>query len=168
MDSITAIFDDQGGELFPTAGVLKVDIAPSNTFAKHIIEDGTVVTDNAIINQVRISLTIILDSNDYQEVYKSIQDASRNKMQLRIQTKVSTFDKMYIESYPSKEDANMFDTVSLTINLIEQITGRIKTKKLDKSDVANQADTDTEERGEQLPKESESKTALQKIAEYFK
>ena len=163
---VTAILNESGEQLFPTAKLLKASVAPSNTFAQHPVEDGTVVSDNKIINQVRISIPMILDSNDYKNVYKSIQDVSNNAVMLSIQTRVATFNKMYIESYPSEESAAVFDTVSMTVNFIEQITGTIVTKKLAASNVSDDSDVDTENRGEQLPKE-DKKTSLQKIAGFF-
>lgn len=163
---VTAIFNESGEQLFPTAKLLKASIAPSNTFAQHTVEDGTVVSDNKIINQVRISIPMVLDSNDYKDVYKAIQDASNNAVTLSIQTRVSTFNKMYIESYPSEESAAMFDTVSMVVNFVEQITGTIVIKKLAAPDVSNRSDVDTEDRGEQLPKE-DNQTSLQKIAGFF-
>lgn len=163
---VTAILNESGEQLFPTAKLLKASVAPSNTFAQHSVEDGTVVSDNKIINQVRISIPMVLDSNDYKDVYKAIQDTSNNTVKLSIQTRVATFEKMYIESFPSEESAAMFDTVSMTVNFVEQITGTIVTKKLSSSDVLNQSDIDTEDRGEQLPKE-DNRTSLQKLAEFF-
>lgn len=163
---VTAILNESGEQLFPTAKFLKASIAPSNTFAQHPVEDGTVVSDNKIINQVRISIPMILDSNDYKDVYKSIQDVSNNSTMLSIQTRVATFDRMYIESYPSEESASIFDTVSMTVNFVEQITGTVVTKKLAAPDVSNNSDIDTENRGEQLPKE-DKQTSLQKIAGFF-
>jgi len=163
---VTAILNEAGEQLFPTAKLLKASVAPSNSFAQHPVEDGTVVSDNKIINQVRISIPMILDSNDYKDVYKAIQDASNNTTMLSIQTRVSTFNKMYIESYPSEESAAMFDTVSMTVSFIEQITGTIVIKKLASPDVSNDSDVDTENRGEQLPK-ADKKTNLQKIAGFF-
>lgn len=164
--NVTAILNESGEQLFATAQLLKASVAPSNTFAQHPVEDGTVVADNKIINQVRISIPMVLDSNDYKDVYKAIQDTSKNSVNLSVQTRVATYSNMYIESYPSEESAAMFDTVSLTVNFIEQITGTVVTKKLAETDVSNNSDVDTENRGEQLPKE-DSQTSLQKIAGFF-
>lgn len=161
---VTAILDESGNQLFSTAKILNLSTSPTNTYAQHPVEDGTVVSDNKITNQVRISVTIILDGNDYQEVYKSIQNASNNDTKLSIQTRVSTYNNMYIEAYPSEESASIFDTVSMSIDFVEQITGNITTSQLSPSDVASQSDVDTVDRGEQLPKEPSS-TAAQRIAE---
>ena len=156
---VTAILDENGEQLFSTAKILKASTSPSNTFAQHTVEDGTVVSDNKIINQVRISMTLILDPNDYQNVYKAIQDASNNTTVLSIQTRVATFNNMYIEGYPSEESAAIYDTVSMSIDFVEQITGTVETTKLDSADVEDQSDVDTKNRGEQLPKTGKGTTA---------
>ena len=163
---ITAILDENGNQLFPTAKILKASTAPSNTYAQHPLEDGTVVSDNVIENQVRISMPIILNSNDYQQVYKAIKSASKNRTRFTIQTRVDTYSNMYIESYPSEESAGMFDTVQLNVDFIEQQFGKVVTEQLSSSDVENPADADTVNRGEQLPKEDEG-TTLQSIAGLF-
>lgn len=163
---VTAILDENGEQLFSTAKILNASTAPSNTFAKHTVEDGSTVTDNKITNQVRISMNIVLSQSDYQEVYKNIQDASNNTIKLSIQTRVSTFNNMYIESYPSEESAAIFDTIAISIDFIEQITGTVVTEKLASPDVSNQSNVDTTNRGEQLPKPDKQTTA-QQIAGFF-
>lgn len=163
---VTAILNESGEQLFSTATIISASTSPSNTFSSHTIEDSTVVIDNKIINQTRISMTLILNSNDYQEVYKTIQSASINATQLSIQTRVSTFNNMYIEAYPSEESASMYDTISLAIDFVEQIIGSVVVQKLSSVDVSNPSDVDTTSRGEQLPKE-DKQTTLQQIAGAF-
>lgn len=163
---VTAILDSEGNQLFDTAKILRASTSPSNTFANHPVEDGSTVTDNKIINQVRISMSLVLDQNDYQEVYKNIQDASNNTTMLSIQTRVATYNKMYIESYPSEESAAIYDTISISIDFIEQITGTVVIEKLAANDVSNQSNVDTVSRGEQLPK-ADNQTTAQQIAGFF-
>lgn len=163
---VTAILDENGNQVFATAKALKLSTSPSNTYAKHPLEDGTVVSDNVIENQVVISVSFVLDPNDYQQVYKDIVTASKNTTKFTIQTRVNNYPNMYIESYPSEESAAIYDTIPVTIGFIEQKIGGVVIEKLSQSDVANPADSDTINRGEQLPKE-DTGTTLQKIAELF-
>lgn len=163
---VTAIFDENGNQLFSTAKILRLAAAPSNTYATHTVEDGTTVVDNKIKNQARISINMVLDGEDYQEVYKNIQNASNDTTKIIVQTRVATYDNMYIESYPNEESADIFDTIALSIDLVEQINANVQTSALVASDVSNPSDVDTSNRGEQLPKEDNS-TTLQKIAGLF-
>lgn len=163
---VTAILDESGNQLFPTAKILRMSTAPSNTFATHTVEDGTTVTDNKILNQTRLSATLVLDANDYATVYQEIKSTSNETKKLTIQTRVDTFYNMYIEAYPNEESAAIFDTIHIAIDFIEQMTVTVLTKKLASSDVSNQSNVDTESRGEQLPKKGDQ-TALQQIAGFF-
>ncbi len=163
---VTAIFDENGNQLFSTAKILRLAASPSNTYATHVVEDGTTVVDNKIQNQARVAVSLVLDGADYQEVYKNIQTASNENTKFTIQTRVNSFNRMYIESYPHEESADIFDTIAINIDFVEQITSTVQTSTLSQSDVANPSDADTVNRGEQLPKE-ESGTTLQKIAGLF-
>ena len=150
----TAVFGSDGLEVFPSSAILNSSVSPSNSFAKHVVEDGTTVIDNKIENQIRISMGLILNGGDYKQVYNQIVSASVNSTKLSIQTRVKTFDNMYIESYPHKESAAIFDTVTLNIEFIEQLTSVVITQDLTPSEVNNQADADQVDRGEQLPKDN--------------
>ena len=163
---VTAILDENGNQLFATATILKASTTPSTTYAQHVLEDGTVVSDNAIENQTRISMALIFDSNDYPQVYKAIKNAKANRTKLTVQTRVDSYPNMYIEAIPSEESAGLFDTVQVIVDFIEQQFGSVVIEQLSSSDVANPSDSDTVDRGEQLPKE-DSGTTLQKIAGLF-
>lgn len=163
---VTAILDENGNQLFTTAVILKASTTPSTTYAQHVLEDGSVVSDNAVENQTRISMALILDSNDYQQVYKAIKNAKENRTKLTVQTRVDSYPNMYIEAMPSEESAGLFDTVQVIIDFIEQQFGSVVIEQLSADDVANPADVDTVDRGEQLPKE-DTETTLQKIAGLF-
>lgn len=165
---VTAILSEDGAQLFSTAKILKVSTSPTNTYAQHTIEDGTVVADDKIRNQLRISMSIVLSGDDYTEVYKDIKNASDNNTKFIIQTRVDSYDNMYIEAYPSEESAAIFDTISLTIDFVEQMIGTVVTETLSASDVAQPADVDTTNRGEQLPKEVSNETTLQKTVSTIK
>lgn len=165
---VTSILSENGEQLFSTATILKVSTAPSNTYAQHTIEDGTVVADNKIRNQVRISMSIILSGSDYTEVYKDIKNASDNNTKFIIQTRVDSYDNMYIESYPSEESAAIYGTISLNIDFVEQEVGTVTTETLAATDVAQPADVDTTNRGEQLPKDVTDTTTLQDVVSGIK
>ncbi len=160
---VTAILDENGEQIFSTARILKASTTPTNTYAQHPLEDGTVISDNKIRNQTRINMSVILDSNDYPETYKSIKEASNNSTRFIIQTRVDNYDNMYIEAYPNEESADIYDTIGISIDFIEQFFGTVETAELASSDVANQSDTDTNNRGEQLPAEVNT-TLAQDIA----
>ena len=155
-EPVTALFDSNGDQLFPTVGLLSVAVSPSNTFSQHTLENGTVTSDNKIKNQDRITIQAVLDPDDYVEVYQKIKAADNNDTLFTIQTRVDTYDNMYIESRPYEESGKMANTIAMSINFIEQQFTGVKTGKLPESKVKNVADQDVENSGTKLPGDDSS------------
>jgi hypothetical protein len=156
---VTALFDDEGNQLFETVGILEMTTSPSNTFAEHTLEDGRVVIDNKIINRVPITVTSILSPDDFKQVYAKIKEADKNNTKFTIQNRVDTFSNMFIESYPYSESSAIANTIAININFIEQQFVAAKVENLPPRKVKNQADADTVDSGQKLPK-NDSTTLL--------
>ena len=158
-EPVTALFDENGDQLFETIGILEMSTSPSNTFADHTLEDGTVVIDNKIKNRVPVTVAAVLSPDDFKEVYAKIKEADENSTKFTIQNRVDTYNDMYIESYPYSESSQIANTIALNINFIEQQFVKVKTKDLPPGKVNNQADADTVDAGEKAPAD-ESRTLL--------
>ena len=156
---VTALFDEDGNQLFETVGILEMSTAPSNTFAEHTLEDGKVVIDNKIVNRVLISVTAILSPDDFKQVYANIKEADQNSTKFTIQNRVDTYRNMYIESYPYSESSAIANTIAVNINFIEQQFVKAKVENLPPSKVKSPPDADPVDTGQKLPKE-ESTTLL--------
>lgn len=154
VEPVTALFDEQGNQLFESVAILEMSTAPSNTFAEHTLEDGTVVTDNKIENQTRINVTAIFNPEDYKDAYARLKEASKNSVKFTIQNRVDSFDSMYIESYPYSESSKIANTIAININFVEQKFVGVKVTNLPPSKVNNQADADTVDSGTKLPQSS--------------
>jgi hypothetical protein len=152
-DPVTALFDEDGNQLFETVGILEMSTAPSNTFAEHTLEDGRVVIDNKIINRVPISVTAILSPEDFKQAYANIKEADQNSTKFTIQNRVDTYRNMYIESYPYSESSAIANTIAITINFIEQQFVEVKVENLPPEKVKSPPDADTVNSGQKLPKE---------------
>lgn len=161
---VTAIYDEDGDALFETATVVRLTLAPSNRFAEHTLEDGTVIADHKIVQQKRASLNITLSPDDYKSVYQAIKAADTNNTALTVQTRVDTYSDMYIESYPHEESAAVFDTVALVVGLVELKFATSETTALTTSDVADASDADTTDRGVQ---QAEDVSGGSTLAEWF-
>ena len=148
---VTALFDEDGNQLFETIGILELSASPSNTFAEHTLEDGKVVIDNKIINRVPVTVAAILSPDDFKAVYAKIKEADKNNTVFTIQTRVDTFYNMYIDSYPYSESSRIANTIAININFMEQQFSEAKTTSLPPEKVKNQPDADTVDTGEKLP-----------------
>lgn len=166
-EPVTALFDEDGNQLFETVGILEVSVVPSNTFAEHTLEDGKVVVDNKIENRVPISVAAVLSPDDFKAVYAKIKEADKNDTTFTIQTRVDTYYNMYIDSYPWTESSAIANTIAISINFIEQQFSEIKTTSLPPSKVKNQADADNVDSGAKLPAEAPS-TTLQDIVNFVR
>tara|TARA_R110000851_G_scaffold60415_6_gene139475 strand:- start:1115 stop:1648 length:534 start_codon:yes stop_codon:yes gene_type:complete len=158
-EPVTALFDEDGNQLFETLGILELSASPTNIFAEHTLEDGTVVSDNKIINQVRVSVTAIFSPEDFKAAYAKLKEADKNNTKFTVQNRVDTFNDMYIESYPYSESSAIANTIAININFIEQQFVEVKTTSLPPAKVKNQPDADTIDSGEKLPVEQPT-TAL--------
>ena len=159
-EPVTALFDENGNQLFETVGILELSASPSNTYAEHTLEDGRVVVDNKIINRVPITVAAILSPDDFKAVYAKIKEADKNNTTFTIQTRVDTFYNMYIDSYPWSESSAIANTIAININFIEQQFVEVKTTTLPPEKVKNPSDADSVNSGEKLPAATESTVLL--------
>lgn len=143
-EPVTAILDENGEQLFETAKLLSVQVSESKQFSSHTLENGKVVSDNVIENQDRINLQIVLDPDDYTNVFTEIQTLFDSVTSLSIQTRVDTYESLYIEAMPHDEGPSIANTVAININLIEQQIVSSTTQVLTESDVENSSDSSTD------------------------
>lgn len=161
-EPVTALFDEEGNQIFETVGILGLSAAPSNKFAEHTLEDGTVVSDNKIRLQTRVAVQAILNPEDFEAVYKKLKEADRNDVKFTVQTRVDSYDNMYIESYPYDENSKIVGTIALIINFVEQQFVGVKVDTLPASKVKKASDADTVDSGTKLPRE-DKRTTLQQV-----
>ena len=152
MSEVTALFDQEGNHIFSSVGILSLSADQQNQFAEHTLEDGTVVSDNKIKLQDRITIQAVLSPDDYVNTFKKLQEASNNDDKFTIQTRVATYTDMYIESIPYEESSKLMGTISLNISFVEQQFVGVKSESLPPQKVKNPADTDTINSGTKLPK----------------
>lgn len=159
---VTALFDEDGNQVFETAGILTLALSQSSKFAEHTLEDGTVVSDNKIKLQKRVSVSVVLDSEDYVEVYQKLKEADDNSTRFTIQTRVDSYDNMYIESLPYDESSKMAGTIAINIGFVEQQFVGVKVTTLPAQKVKAPQNADTVDSGTKLPQTNE--TTLQRIS----
>ncbi len=152
-EPVTALFDEDGEQLFTSMGILSVSVSPSNLYPQHTLENGVVITDDMIRAQDKISVKVILNPEDYKDVYKEIKKASNESKNFTIQTRVDTFDNMYIESMPHEESSRINNTIAMVVNFIEQQYVDIETSALTSTNVKNVADADTANSGTKVAQE---------------
>lgn len=162
---VTAILSEEGDQLFETAGIRSLGAKSSKAYAQHTLENGVKIADHTYELQDRVNMQIILDPDDYVQVYRRIKKAWRQNTAFIIQTKVETYSKMYIETLPHEEDNK--NTITLSLDFIQQRFQAPTTTDLSSDDVASEADTSTSKAGNKRGTESteqQNQTTLQQIA----
>ena len=86
-------------------------------------------------------------------------------MKFTIQTRVDSYDNMFIEAYPYEENSKIVGTIALNINFIEQQFVGVKVGDLPASKVKEPANADTVDSGTKLPQNDQ--TAAQRLFSLF-
>ena len=74
-EPVVAILDEDGNQIFGTIGILSLSAKPSNKYAEHPLEDGTIISDHKIVQQQRMNVQAVLNPDDYIDVYHSNMNA---------------------------------------------------------------------------------------------
>lgn len=115
-DSV-AVFNQDFDQVFRSARALKAVVKESSRIMEHPIENGTVISDHRIILPIEIELTLILSSEDYQDVYKNIKQFYTSSTLLIVQTRSDIYQNQIIASMPHEEDPDQYNIIPMTLNL---------------------------------------------------
>jgi hypothetical protein len=112
-----AIFDQNYNQLFSNARAIKAVVKEQAKVMEHPVESGAVITDHRIILPVEIDLSLILATEDYQDVYTQIRQYYFNATLLIVQTRSGIYQNQLISGLPHEEDPSMFDALSIALSL---------------------------------------------------
>ena len=145
---LVSILDESGNQVFELAIPMKVAVDPGIQYMRNPIDSGATITDHYIILPVVASIDFIVTNSNYREAYQQIRTAARAAQRFTVQTKSDTFQNMYIENYPSEEDPDKFDAITITISFIEIQLDTATLELLPASQVSDASDASTTDRGE--------------------
>lgn len=111
------VTDQKGNEVFPRAQSLKVDVKPESTPMEHPVESGATITDHRILKPIEIELSMVLSTEDYQDVYKQISTLYVNGTLLIVHCRAGTFTNQLIQGIPHTEDSDQYDAIVLSLKL---------------------------------------------------
>src|SRR5665213_234892 len=111
------VTDQKGNEVFPQAQSLKVEVKPESMPMEHPVESGATITDHRIIKPIEIEMSMVLSSEDYQDVYKQIVTNYTNATLLIVHCRAGIFPNQLIQGIPHTEDSDQYDAIVLTLKL---------------------------------------------------
>lgn len=102
-------------QVFPNARPLKVVVKLISKLMEHPVENGATITDHRVIQPIEIEMSVMLNSADYQEVYKDIRQYYLNATLLTVQTRSAVYSNMLIQQLPHEEDPEQFSAIPVAI-----------------------------------------------------
>lgn len=112
-----AIFDQNFNQLFTDAKAIKAVVKEQAKVMEHPVETGAIITDHRIILPVEIDLSLILASEDYQDVYKAIRQYYYQATLLIVQTRSGIYENQLISALPHEEDPSMYNALTIALSL---------------------------------------------------
>lgn len=151
---VVGVFNQNFVQVFERARPLKATVKEEAKVFEHPIETGATITDFRIIQPIEIELSLILQSEDYRDVYQQIRQSFLNGELLVVQTKSAVYENQLIQAMPHEEDPAQYDAITLALKLKQAqfVTPQFANLPLRK--VRNPANSSTVQKGEQQPKES--------------
>ena len=150
---VPSVFDIPGFipvQVFDGARPMRVQVSQPSQFMTHPVEDGSQVTDHRIILPVELTMTMILEPDQYRLTYQLIKQAYLLALRFSVQTKADTFTGMYISDIPHEEDPALFDTITMVIQLREVQFFPAQPQLLSTANVENPIDSSIIQQGEQV------------------
>lgn len=83
----------------------------------HPLENGEVITDNAIINPIEAKVSIVMPTAFYTRIYKEIEDYFINKKYIMLQTKLGLYRNLVISQMPYKMERETIDRPQIDLTL---------------------------------------------------
>ena len=112
-----AVFDQDFNQIFRNARAIKAVIKEEAKLMEHPVESGAIITDHRIILPVQIELSLILLSEDYQDVYKQIRQIYFSSTLVVVQTRAGVYENQIIQSMPHEEDPEQYDVLVMALSL---------------------------------------------------
>ena len=139
---------------FNAYGVSYLDgkVSISSDIAEHPIEDGSVITDAAIIKPITAEVRIVMPTALYTRVYQQIYDYYVKKQKIMLKTKFGMIKNMVIAEMPFELKMEEIDRPVITLSLREiiEVSPENVLREFSANMVANPDDSDTSDNGRRV------------------
>lgn len=139
---------------FNAYGVSYLDgkVSISSDIAEHPIEDGSVITDAAIIKPITAEVRIVMPTALYTRVYQQIYDYYVKKQKIMLKTKFGMIKNMVIAEMPFELKMEEIDRPVITLSLREiiEVSPENVLREFSADMVVNPDDSDTSDNGRRV------------------
>lgn len=156
---LVAILDaDNFTQLFSTSSPMRVSVREEKKATRFQVEDGTDRSDHVVDLAVEIAIDLIIEDQDARDGYEQIRQAWSSKRLVIVQTKVSSYDSMLIESIPHDEVPELGGAISMPIRLVQWSSVTPQYGSLPPSKVKAKGQSDTAKGGQKQTSEADGAT----------
>lgn len=120
-DAVGIFNSDTLQQVFENARPLRADVRETSMVMNHPVETGVVLSDHHIINQVEITILLMINSQFYNSTYEQIRASFIAADKLFVQTRTGVYNNMIIADMPHLEDTEHFDAITMALHLKEII-----------------------------------------------
>lgn len=120
------ILSDINGYNMFGGSYMSAEMKISSDLCDHPVENGEVVTDNAILNPIEAKVELVLPTGFATRIYKQIEDYYVNKKYIMLQTKFALYRNLVINAMPYEMNHENVDrpTVELSLRQIMVVEPR--------------------------------------------
>lgn len=146
---LVGILDSESFEqLFVAANPMRVSVREEKRITKFQVEDGGTRSDHVVQDAREIAIDLLIEDEFARNMYLQLQQAWRDNRLVIVQTKVSSYENMLIESIPHDETPELGNGISMPIKLTEWRTVTPQYGSLPPSKVASKKQSDTTKQGQ--------------------
>ena len=143
------IMENMGfSQAFPDARPLNLRVNSQANIAKHILEDGSTISDHLVMDALSIEMNMIF-IRGFRNTYAQIKAAFEEGRLFTIQTKTHTYTNMVITALPYEENTDYWDVIQVNLKFEEARFVLPERGTLNANEVANASDASTINRGSQ-------------------
>lgn len=146
---VVAVFNQAtGAQVFADARPLKAVVSETAQLMTHPLEDGSNIIDHRIILPIGLSLSMIIEPDNYRATYQEIRQLFRQSTRFIVQTRTDNYSNLYLQSVPHEETPELFDTITIVMEFIEALFTAVQIQALPPDSVRDANDSSTLDRGE--------------------
>lgn len=155
---------ESGDEIWTSAKVMGSSVSPEALVMQHPVETGTSIMDHRVIQPVEVSVRLMLEKDNYRDVYSAIQEYHKSANLVEIHTRTSIYSNMEIVAFPHEEDPEYFDAIPIEIHFREMIFVSPSQGTMTQENTRNKADANTVQQGQKTPSTTAVNTNAQQEA----
>lgn len=156
---LVAILDAEDfTQLFTASSPMRVSVREEKKATRFQVEDGSERSDHVVRLATEVAIDLMIEDEDARDGYEQIKQAWMNNRLVIVQTKVTSYESMLIESIPHDEVQEMGGAISMPIRLVEWSTVTPQYGTLPPSKVKSKKQSDTAKGGQKQTTEADAPT----------